>query len=174
MVDPFSIFYVVYAYYDSNCSLCVLDSVSNNSYHVIDHFQSIDIATSSQQNQSYSLLLTKSSVLNKSSNAVPIRKRSATSDRSLLSERTLTSEQYLLLLNLTERQMPSCIIKDIPPDYLRRKIKWGNAVEIEKADNMIKQLALEEKEYRCRSTSIFKNNTLSSISIGPSKNENAN
>ncbi|KNB44710.1 hypothetical protein JH06_3186 [Blastocystis sp. subtype 4] len=65
--------------------------------------------------------------------------------------------------------MPLCIIKDTPQDHLRQKTRWGSAVEIEKADNMTKQLALEEKENRCRNTYTFKNNTLSGIHIGPTQ-----
>ena len=152
----------------------MLDSVSNSSFHVTDHFQSIDTVIRSLQSTSSSLLLTTPFAQNNSSNAVSSSNHSTTDDQLLLSERTLTSEQYTLILNLKKRQMPLCIIKDTPQDHLRQKTRWGSAVEIEKADNMTKQLALEEKENRCRNTYTFKNNTLSGIHIGPSKSGNAN
>ena len=153
----------------SNCSLCVLYSTSNTSYRIAGNFRSVDVGIGCQPNQPFFSLCAMPSVQDTASSIVPTRKRSEGKEPKILSDRSLTSEQFKLVYNLTKRQMPSCIVSDTSVDYLRQRVRLGNDIEVEKADNMTKQLALEKKESRCGKTLVFKNTTLSSVRIGPSK-----
>lgn len=83
-------------------------------------------------------------------------------------ERPLNPEQYSLFENLTKRQIPSCVLDYVPPDYLRKKIRWRSAEEMERANVMISQLTQEEQESRCTNIFRYVNKTFSAIHLGPS------